>query len=44
MKIISDDQPLVAGKEYLLGRLKGQTLVAGKEYLLGRIKGQPIGK
>ncbi len=24
VKIISDDQPLVAGKEYLLGRLKGQ--------------------
>jgi hypothetical protein len=44
VKIISDDQPLVAGKEYLLGKLKGQTLVAGKEYLLGRLKGQPIEK
>jgi hypothetical protein len=26
VKIISDDQPLVAGKEYLLGRLKEQPI------------------
>ncbi len=26
VKIISDDQPLVAGKEYLLGKLKGPVI------------------